>query len=210
MTAGFGKALNWIDLNLTTSGFLSWFYSGYFNHGRDRLLAPLVLKISEPLVWELIDTLAVVFELGALLAILSRQRWYAWLTTACIFHLANCLLLNIDFEMNAIVYLAFVPWAQLPIVKSAFSQTKRFKWPLARLAAFGTVAFIVRQQLTYTKLPLLEAIGIQDKLIVSCGIWVSALFIFLFSFRVFIIRPAQPTTCQPVCQPQLVSQNNKR
>lgn len=30
LTAGWAKAFSWIDFDLTTSGFLSWFYSGYF------------------------------------------------------------------------------------------------------------------------------------------------------------------------------------
>ncbi|MEM6598172.1 MAG: hypothetical protein AAF635_08385 [Cyanobacteria bacterium P01_C01_bin.69] len=196
LTAGLGKALNWIDLDLTTNGFLSWFYDGYFNQGRDRLLAPFVLKINAPLLWEIIDTSAVIFELGALIAILSRRRWYAWLTIACIFHLANCLLLNIDFEMNAIVYLAFIPWAELPIIDTTINriicQPKQLKWLLAGFTTFGTAAFICRQQLPYTKLPLLETIGIQDKLLVSCGIWTSALFLFLLSFKTYISFSTQP------------------
>lgn len=38
-TAGFEKALKWIDFDLSTSGVSSWFYSGYFTLDRNRLLA---------------------------------------------------------------------------------------------------------------------------------------------------------------------------
>jgi hypothetical protein len=48
-TAGFDKALHWINFNLSTSGFLAWFYPGYYTIDRKLLLAPLVLKL--PLRW---------------------------------------------------------------------------------------------------------------------------------------------------------------
>ncbi|MGB3574278.1 MAG: hypothetical protein WBA01_19750 [Phormidesmis sp.] len=211
LTAGFGKALNWVDFDLTTSGFLSWFYDGYFNQGRGRLLAPLVLHINIPLLWELIDVSAVVFELGVLLAILSRTGWYTWLTIACVFHLMNCLLLNIEFEMNAVVYLAFVPWAQMPIVSRIFSgqfsgklskpfsdtSSKRFKWPLAGLAALGTCAFALRLHVVQTPnvdLFAIESMLFTDKLLTSCGIWSISFFIFLISFKAF--TRAQPAIRQ--------------
>ncbi|NJL83156.1 MAG: hypothetical protein HC890_09730 [Chloroflexaceae bacterium] len=41
-TAGYEKALKWVDLDFSTSGFFSWFYRGYFDLGRDKLLAPAV------------------------------------------------------------------------------------------------------------------------------------------------------------------------
>src|SRR6266478_919314 len=44
-TAGFDKALHWINFDLSTSGFLSWFYSGYYTLDRKLLLAPFVLKV---------------------------------------------------------------------------------------------------------------------------------------------------------------------
>ena len=111
-TAGFGKALSWVDFDLSTSGFLSWLYRGYYNFGSDRLLAPLAIQINLPLLWELVDYSAVIFELGFCVAILGRRSWYRWLTMACLFHLMNCLLLNIPFNHNTLAYLAFVPWAR--------------------------------------------------------------------------------------------------
>ncbi|MFK8186485.1 MAG: hypothetical protein AB8B99_24165, partial [Phormidesmis sp.] len=68
-TAGFGKALSWLDFDLTTNGFLSWFYGGFVNLDRDQLLAPLVPKIQSPLLWEVVDISAVIFELGCMAAI---------------------------------------------------------------------------------------------------------------------------------------------
>lgn len=194
-TAGFGKALNWIDFDLTTSGFLSWFYDGYFNHNRDQLLAPAILKIDIPLLWELVDASAVIFELGFLLAILSRRSWYLWLTIACIFHLMNCLLLNIAFNANAAAYLAFVPWARLPIYRDYF-QTHPSRGVTA-LSVFGIAMialWLSPARLTNAGFHLLASIGIANRLIISCGIWAVMLSIFLYSFSAFVNLPLVQTT----------------
>src|SRR5690606_10030654 len=53
------------------------------------------------------------FELGFFWALLKRQRWLFWVTLWCAFHLMNTLILNIAFMPNAIVVMAFVPWAKL-------------------------------------------------------------------------------------------------
>lgn len=187
-TSGYGKAFSWIDFDLTTSGFLAWFYSGYFTLGRNQLLAPLVLKTHAPLLWELMDMSAVVFELGFLVAMWTRRSWYAWLTIACLFHLANCLLLNISFTANAVAYLAFVPWSQLAILKGA---TQRPQLSLGILAAFGTFALILRMSFAQSEgfaLYLFESIGI-DELFVNCGVLALLLLLFLLSFNKFVSLP---------------------
>lgn len=184
-TAGFGKAFSWVDFDLTTSGFLSWFYRGYFNLGRDQFLAPLVFKINVPLIWELLDLSAVIFELGFLFAIFSRKSWYSWLAIACFFHLMNCLLLNISFIANAVAYLAFVPWSQFAILQAS---RKRLKWGLAALSAFGAMAFTLRlssMDNAGVAIYLVEQMG-GDRLWTTVGIWLGSLLIFLSSFGYFM------------------------
>lgn len=193
-TAGFGKALNWVDFDLSTSGFLSWLYGGYYNYGSDQLLAPLAIQINLPLLWELVDYGAVIFELGFCLAILGRRSWYLWLTIACFFHLMNCLLLNIAFNENAIAYFAFLPWAQLPIFKQLDSS--RFRRGLIGLICFSSFALILRvssEQVRGVAFYLLESIGFSNGLVTSCGIWVAALLIFLLSFKKCVALPKQAT-----------------
>jgi len=107
-TAGFEKALYWVDFDLETGGFLRWFYSGFFTHGRDRLLAPVVISLP-PQIFELADYFAVIFELTPLIALFAGRKWWLiWLLVASTFHLANTLLLNISFTAHAPVYLSFV------------------------------------------------------------------------------------------------------
>lgn len=107
-TAGFEKALYWVDFNLETGGFLRWFYNGFFTHGRDYLLAPIVIRLP-PKIFETADYFAVVFELVPFIALfLGKKWWLVWLLIASVFHLANTLLLNISFTAHAPVYLSFI------------------------------------------------------------------------------------------------------
>ncbi|MGJ8671437.1 hypothetical protein [Rubritalea sp.] len=113
-SAGYPKLLNWIDLDLSESGFLRWFYSGYLNNGRTEYLADMVPHF-HPWFIEALDYMAVVFELSPLLFLLSGKPliWRLWLTMACLFHLGNLLLLNINFTGNTLCYLPFLIPASL-------------------------------------------------------------------------------------------------
>lgn len=107
-TAGLEKLLNWIDFDLGTSGFLAWFYGGYFTLGRRDLAADMVFRFP-PLLLEAMDYTAVLFECLPLVALLiGRRAWHLWLTCAIGFHMVNLLLLNIAFVGMPILYLAFL------------------------------------------------------------------------------------------------------
>lgn len=112
-TAGFEKALNWMDFDFSTNGFLSWFYRGYYNLSRTRLLAPTIFYFPK-WIFEFFDYAAVVFELSTFIALAySRKWWLSWLFIACFFHLSNTLLLNIPFFTYFLVYLIFVDFSLL-------------------------------------------------------------------------------------------------
>ncbi len=111
-SAGFGKALRWINFEFSTSGFVSFFNSGYFTLRRIYLLAPSVPKIA-PHLLNIIDYAAVAFELSPFLFLVAgRVGWRFWLLMAAIFHLANALLLNIPFYIHVLVYLPFIALAR--------------------------------------------------------------------------------------------------
>jgi hypothetical protein len=111
-SAGFGKALRWINLDFSTSGFLSWFNPGYFTLGRIYLLAPIVPKIP-PHLLKIVDYAAAAFELSPFLFLFAgRIGWRVWLLVAAIFHLANALLLNIPFYIHVLVYFPFIALAR--------------------------------------------------------------------------------------------------
>jgi hypothetical protein len=111
-TSGSLKALPWINFDLSTSGFASWFYGPYYTLDRAFLLAPFLFKIP-PQLFKIVDFTAVAFELSAFFFLFAgRVGWRVWLLVAAIFHLANLLLLNIDFYFQALVYLPFVALAR--------------------------------------------------------------------------------------------------
>ena len=112
-TAGFEKALNWVDFDLKTNGFISWFRQGYYVSDRQFLLAHLV-NYFPPLLLESFDYAAVALELSPLFFLLhSRKGWRVWLLIVCTFHLFNTLLLNIAFIENTMVYLVFLDFTGL-------------------------------------------------------------------------------------------------
>jgi hypothetical protein len=111
LTSGSVKA-PWINFDLSTSGFASWFYGPYYTLDRAFLLAPFVFKIP-PQLFKIVDYIAVAFELSAFFFLFSgRVGWRMWLLVAASFHLANFLLLNIDFYFHTLVYLPFIALAR--------------------------------------------------------------------------------------------------
>ncbi|MCZ6674118.1 MAG: hypothetical protein O7C75_14405 [Verrucomicrobia bacterium] len=106
-SAGLEKARYWVDFDLETSGFLLWFYAGYFNIDRNLLLSDQVFQ-TPSLILEIGEYAAITFEITGFLFLLSgRIGWRCWLIVGSCFHLTNSLYLNIHFTEHAIVYLAF-------------------------------------------------------------------------------------------------------
>ena len=129
-TAGCGKMLRWANFDLSTSGFLSWFYPAYYTLDRKLLLAPLVLKVP-PQLFKIADYTAVLFELSPFFLLLAgRVGWRVWLLAATGFHITNALLLNIPFHIHVLVYLPFVSLARIfgsPKVEGG-TTTAGFAW----------------------------------------------------------------------------------
>ncbi|MCB0768633.1 MAG: hypothetical protein KDC00_14355 [Flavobacteriales bacterium] len=113
ITAGFGKALVWLDFDFSTGGFLAWLLVKYHSASNTALLATWAVNMPYRWLWEFADIFAVVFELGFFWALMRRKRWIVWVIIWCSFHIVNTLVLNLSFVMNAIVVLAFFPWSQL-------------------------------------------------------------------------------------------------
>jgi len=107
-TAAVPKLLSWVDLNLGTSGILSWYFPGRVELWRTGLLTGATSHIPVALL-ELLDVVAPLFELAAVAAVLwSRRAWLGYLVAASFFHLANVLLLEIPFVPQAFLYVVFV------------------------------------------------------------------------------------------------------
>ena len=107
-TAGFPKLVHWVDLNMSTNGFLFWFYPGYFNLGNTHFLAPYVFK-TPGVILELTDYFGAIFEVTGIFFLLGGRRyWISYLMIAAVFHLLCLWLLNIDFALNVLCYGIFI------------------------------------------------------------------------------------------------------
>ncbi|MGI9551827.1 MAG: hypothetical protein ACR2MT_11545, partial [Aurantibacter sp.] len=100
--------LIWIDFDLTTGGFLDWFYSVFFKDQNQDLLAPYVFGLPIYLL-EAADYFAAIFEVSGFLFLLrGRKSWIIFLTIASFFHLLNLLTLNFSFALYILCYGVFI------------------------------------------------------------------------------------------------------
>ncbi len=135
-TAGFEKSLKWIDFDTNTSGFLSWYFSGYYNLGRDELLAPAITQLPR-ICLELMDYSAVAFEMSPFICLLLGKRyWVAWCAIACTFHAGTTVLLNISFPYQIFGYLPFLIPAFL--LANLGNHAKHFSFIILAICSYRT------------------------------------------------------------------------
>ncbi|MFC6858210.1 hypothetical protein [Zunongwangia atlantica] len=102
-TAGFEKALNWIDFDLNTSGVLSWHLQNYYINDRTNLLASY-FPLIPPILMEIVDYTAAIFEISALAFLIKgKKTWNYYLILLSVFHLLNTVFLNISFTAHIYV-----------------------------------------------------------------------------------------------------------
>ena len=126
-SAGFDKAFNWINFDLSQNGTGSWYYPGYYTLGRVYLLAPYFVHFP---AWgfKIMDFTAVAFELSSVFFLLrGKTTWRFYLFIASVFHFTNLLILNIPFLNLAIYYLAFVDFSGVYLILVKWWQSYLFK-----------------------------------------------------------------------------------
>ncbi|WP_394749082.1 hypothetical protein [Spongiimicrobium salis] len=107
-TAGIPKLLYWVDFDLSSSGFLFWFYGVFLKDQHQYLLSPYVFKLPY-YVFEAMDYLAAIFEVvGFFFLYKGRKFWRMYLTIACTFHFLNLLTLNYGFTLNSLCFGIFI------------------------------------------------------------------------------------------------------
>lgn len=144
-TAGFLKALVWIDFDTGTSGFMRWLTEGYYSMERNHFLTGFMLGVDWKWL-EIMDYLAVVFELTPLIFLLrSRKAWITWILVAVAFHFINVLVLNINFMTHLLVYAVFIDWGRLyDVFVRIFQRYKAWLYAVAGvivLARFSDILF---------------------------------------------------------------------
>lgn len=115
-SAGFPKAVHWINLDFHKSGTANWLYVRYYTYYttiyKDGFfLAPYLIRLP---FWglKIMDFAAVIFELSPFFCLLiSRKAWHLWLFFASLFHMINLLVLSIPFLYLGLVYMTFVDFS---------------------------------------------------------------------------------------------------
>jgi len=179
-TAGFEKAIRWIDFNSNTSGFLSWYFSGYFNLDRNLLAAPYINQLPK-IMLEFLDYSAVAFELSPLICLLIGKRfWTAWCIVACMFHAGTTAMLNISFPYQLFGYLPFL----LPAI---LHKRQRMSQRLAIVSIIGLL--IIRLTPIWSDYPfLLRTLLLPNQLILlifDLLVWLSLAGLGIFSIYKF-------------------------
>lgn len=184
-SAGLPKLTRWIDFDLNSSGFLFWYYPAYFLEKNQMFLAPYVNQIPS-IVLECMDYVAALFEVSGFFFLLKGKRtWILFLTTACVFHLANLLLLNIDFTMNLLTYgfflLAPVLYFFFRKYETALRRSKRIFIALLVTVAFFKLAF---QTFTISGVFFnYESIDVPIKNYVNLFVWIVAICCGWFTLK---------------------------
>ncbi|MAT06298.1 MAG: hypothetical protein CL424_14770 [Acidimicrobiaceae bacterium] len=171
LTAGLPKLLKWVDGDTSTSGFLSWYYEGVLDLRRDGMLADLVPGIPATLL-ELVDVAAVGVEVvGFLALLLGRLWWRSFLLLVSMLHLANVLVLNIEFSAQAITYLAFADLT-LAALSDGTVAARRWKW-VGGVALASVVAWHVQARVRGDGSPIAFIPGYQHQ--IEFGLYFGAL-----------------------------------
>lgn len=82
----------------------------YYDFFATSMLTPFMLTFDHPVFWELLDYGAVFLEIGFLLAVVRQPVFRFFVMLVVVFHLANCMMLNIEFSRNTTLYLLFIDW----------------------------------------------------------------------------------------------------
>ena len=139
-TAGSVKLLGgWLDI--TDQMSQAFFLRNYYALDRTDFLAGFFLEIHSPFLWEILDWITVVFEIGFLFAAFIPRLFRIWTLVACVFHLIVFLQLNIPFSEYQPLYLLF--W--LPLLQtSQVNDTSQKKKILLIGGVFISICFVVQ------------------------------------------------------------------
>jgi uncharacterized membrane protein YphA (DoxX/SURF4 family) len=108
-TAGIQKVIGgWLDPS--SQATFGWFVNYYFAEQTHQFLAPLLIHVRLPAMWESADWATVGFELFFLLAVFRRNLFIIACCCAVFFHFLVLNTLNINSSGFLICYLAFVQW----------------------------------------------------------------------------------------------------
>lgn len=190
-TAGLPKLLGgWLDIS--TQATRGHFYTQYLVVGDLKILAPFMRQLTNDLVWEAMDWVAVFFELSFLVAVLKPKWFRTILCLAILFHTSTFLVFNISFHFQYSVYLLFINWAFIPswfYSKLSIVIQKVFTLPILFLVTALYLALYIPTQELMTQPGLLapspflmaaELMGFDYKIVVGVTALIPAWIIMIW------------------------------
>ncbi|MBX2980703.1 MAG: hypothetical protein KF905_15555 [Flavobacteriales bacterium] len=99
--------------------------------GRENHWTGPLLAVDSHLFWKLADYGVLLFEIGFILAVLSRRLWMAFLLGTIVFHYAIWQTFQIAFYHNPVFYLVFIKWPPGSVKWPAFLQDGVRDWLFA-------------------------------------------------------------------------------
>ena len=107
-TAGFIKLISgWLNPNYQAIKF--HVFKSYLNL-REGVLTEWVVQVNSLIVWEIMDYIIVIFEVGFLVVVFWRRWFEGWVMVAILFHLGVLFILDITFYKNVFAYFLFLDW----------------------------------------------------------------------------------------------------
>ena len=169
------------------NGWLSWStqavkgYAIMYQHDdlAGNYLAPIFLEYAGDFLWETLDWVAVVFEIGFLLAVVRRPWFRFFVLVAVLFHFMNGLLLSISFVNNIALYLLFIYW---PPVLAWFEIPPVFVRPSVMVGVAVGLALAHGFYVPISASALLLALGLDDLFVsllimgLACGFFAHNFF----------------------------------
>jgi len=140
-SAGFPKLMGgWLDFS--TQAVRGHFLREFYFNERQELLAPLLLSLDSPLLWEVLDYAGVLLECLFLFALVKPNLFRGFVLLAILFHVLNYLLLNISFSDNYILYMLFIDWkAVVPYLRE-----KRVLARVKKSVSFRSISLLIGLQ----------------------------------------------------------------
>lgn len=190
-TAGFPKLMGgWLDP--TTQATRGHFFTQYYVIGDLKLLAPFMSQFANQWLWEIMDWVAVLFELSFLVAVVSPKWFRRVIVVAVIFHTSTFLVFNISFHFQYSVYLVFINWALITDngykkLDEFFEKVLKYKWMILSLLIYIPL-YVLSQKLMLMPgklapspfLLLTDQLGLDYKIVVGVTALIPALSIVVW------------------------------
>jgi|GEM_PF-5424831 len=190
-TAGVWK---WEWLDLETSGIQSNLLVNYYARERGDLLSTFFVGIEVRWFWEVLDWVIVIFECLFLVVVFWPSWFRFWVSLAVLFHFANVLMLNVDFNSFLLLYMFFIPWELVERLGSnTLKAVERYGehfygvlkvWHIA-LLIFGILGVLYTHGSFY--MLLMDLLGIESRYVLPLSLF-SISSVIVFFFWVYRIR----------------------